>query len=189
MSEKIIKLILFFKIDVYLATFRNLVHIAEMRRLERKCGFKIKYINQGFNGVKIACKDPQYKKFSIHPTSHLKSDTFIECSGGVTIGRYFHTGKGLTIYSTNHNYNSEKFIPYDEVTIVKPVVIEDFVWCGANVTIVPGVTVGEGAVIGSGAVVTKNVPKGAIVGGNPAIVIKYRDMELYEKLKREERFF
>lgn len=39
---------------------------------------------------------------------------------------------------------------------------------GANATILPGVTIGEGAVVGSAAVVTKDVPAGAIVAGNPA---------------------
>lgn len=44
---------------------------------------------------------------------------------------------------------------------------------GANATILPGVTVGEGALVGAGSVVTKNIPAGAIVVGNPARVIRY----------------
>jgi len=43
---------------------------------------------------------------------------------------------------------------------------------GANSTLLPGVVIGEGAVVGSGAVVTKNVPAGATVVGNPARVLK-----------------
>lgn len=43
----------------------------------------------------------------------------IECSGGVEIGEYFHTGKGLTIFSINHNYDSAETIPYDEIDIEK----------------------------------------------------------------------
>lgn len=43
---------------------------------------------------------------------------------------------------------------------------------GANATIVCGVTIGEGAIVGAGSVVTKDVPPGAIVAGNPARIIR-----------------
>ena len=58
-----------------------------------------------------------------------------------------------------------------------------------NAIILKGVTIGEGAVIGMGAVVTKDVPKGAVMGGNPAKVIKYRDMERYEQLKQDGKIY
>lgn len=48
------------------------------------------------------------------------------------------------------------------------------VWIGANCIILDGLTIDDGAVIAAGAVVTKNVPPYAIVGGNPARIIKYR---------------
>lgn len=152
---------------------------------EKIANCKINFVPQGDGGVIIG--NPRF--FKIHETSHLKSNTYIECQGGVTIGRYFHTGRGLTIFSGNHNYNSNESIPYGKESILKPVIIKDFVWCGANVTICPGVTIGEGAVIGAGAVVTKDVPDCAIVGGNPAKVIKYRDIDLFNKLKQEKKFF
>lgn len=43
---------------------------------------------------------------------------------------------------------------------------------GANATLLPGITIGEGAMIGAGAVVTKDVPAGVTVVGNPARVVK-----------------
>lgn len=54
------------------------------------------------------------------------------------------------------------------------VAIEDDVWVGARVIILQGVTIGRGAIIGAGAVVTKRVPPYAIVGGNPAKLIRFR---------------
>lgn len=155
-------------------------------KIEKKHGLKINFVNQGNGGIKIA---GDFKKFKIDSTSHLKSGTFIECSGGVEIGKYFHTGRGLTIFSTNHNYQSENSIPYDHIVIRKPVIIKDFVWLGSNVTIVPGVTIGEGVVVGSGAVVTKNIPDYAIIGGNPAQVIKFRDIDLFKDLKNKGSFY
>ena len=43
---------------------------------------------------------------------------------------------------------------------------------GANATILPGVTIGEGAIVGAGAVVTKDVPAGTVVIGNPAKIVR-----------------
>lgn len=48
---------------------------------------------------------------------------------------------------------------------------------GANSVILPGITIGENALVGAGSVVTKNVPNNAIVAGNPARIIKYRDKD------------
>lgn len=53
-------------------------------------------------------------------------------------------------------------------------VIEDDVWIGYEATVMPGVKIGSGAIIASKSVVTKDVPPYAVVGGNPAQVIRMR---------------
>ena len=53
-----------------------------------------------------------------------------------------------------------------------PIDIEDNVWIGANVSILPGVTIGENSIIGAGSVVTKNIPKNTIAVGSPCKVIR-----------------
>jgi len=63
------------------------------------------------------------------------------------------------------------------------IIVKDDVWIGSNAIICSGVTIGQGAIIAAGAVVTKDVEPYAIVGGNPAKVIKYRfDEEIRKKL-------
>lgn len=158
---------------------------AKLHRYRAK-GVKLKFVPQGGYDLHI---DGDIGNFVIDETSHLKSGAFIECSGGVSIGRYFHTGRSLTIFSVKHIYKDAKSIPYGDAIESSPVTIQDFVWCGANVTIMPGVIIGEGAIIGAGTVITKNIPPLAIVGGFPARIIKYRDKLNFEALKREKSFF
>ena len=94
----------------------------------------------------------------------------------------------IQIFTRNHNYNSDdlKYLPYDERFNSKKVVIGKYVWIGANVLILPGVNIGDGSVIAAGSVVSKDVPKCAVVAGNPAKVVKYRNMEIYESLEQNE---
>lgn len=116
---------------------------------------------------------------------------FVKGEGKVTIGNGSIISKNVEIWSSNHNYNSTDLgaIPYDKRMVSKPVTIGENVWIGSRVTIVPGVTIGEGAVVGAGAVVTKDIPIGAVVGGNPASILKYRNMELYWQLKNQNKIY
>ncbi|MEZ8310896.1 hypothetical protein OAA_10285 [Vibrio cyclitrophicus 1F175] len=52
----------------------------------------------------------------------------------------------------------------------KDIIIENGVWIGVNSTILPGVTIGEKSIVAAGSIVTKNVPSGVLVAGNPAVV-------------------
>ncbi len=53
-------------------------------------------------------------------------------------------------------------------------VVGNDVWIGYGVTVMPGVTIGDGAIVATASVVARDVPPYAIVGGNPAQVIRYR---------------
>jgi acetyltransferase-like isoleucine patch superfamily enzyme len=59
--------------------------------------------------------------------------------------------------------------------VSKPIHIREGAWLGFNAIILKGVTIGKGAVVGAGSVVVKDVPDYAVVGGNPAVVLKYTD--------------
>lgn len=112
----------------------------------------------------------------------------IQGHGNVTIGNNFHSGIECMVITDIHNYNKGIAIPYDNTIISKDIIIEDNVWLGNRVMILPGVTIEEGAIIQAGSVVVNNIPKYAIAGGHPAKVFKYRDIEHYEKLKKEKKF-
>ncbi len=95
--------------------------------------------------------------------------------GTVTIGNDVMMGPEVYIYTKNHNHNRTD-IPmiqqgYEDE---KPVIVEDDVWIGSRVTILPGITVGKGSILGASAVVVKDVPPYSVVAGNPAKVVKSR---------------
>ena len=97
-------------------------------------------------------------------------------AGGVSIGKDVMMGPECYIYTRNHSFSSlDKPMRLQGYEKGRPVVIEDDVWIGARVTILPGVRVGKGAVIGAASVVTKDVPQYAVVGGNPAKILKFRN--------------
>lgn len=111
----------------------------------------------------------------------------IKGEGEVSFGDYFHSGYGCLIETDSHNYEGTK-IPYDTTIRRYRIVIKDFVWFGDRVLVCGNVTIGEGAIIAAGSVVVKDVPDFAIVGGNPAKVIKYRDIEHFMELKKKKLF-
>lgn len=95
--------------------------------------------------------------------------------GPVTIGNDVMMGPRCTILTRNHHIEDvTRPMSVQGFGEYQPVVIEDDVWIGANVTIMPGVTVGTGSVLAAGAVVVRDVPPYAIVGGVPAVVLRYR---------------
>ena len=69
----------------------------------------------------------------------------------------------------------------------KKIVIEDNVWLGSNVVVLPGVTIGANSVIGAGAVVTKNIPANSLAMGVPCRVVREitdEDKKFYDGGKR-----
>ena len=118
----------------------------------------------------------------------LNGDCYINAQGGVSIGRYCHIAKGLTVLSSNHNFRSQISIPYDCNDVLKAVNIGEAVWIGANVSISPGSRIGDGAILALGAVVRGEVPACAIVAGNPAQVVGWRDRDLFQHLQKKGAF-
>lgn len=96
----------------------------------------------------------------------------------IKIGKDVMMGPETLIIGRNQNHR------FDDLSIpmrlqgykdTPPVVIEDDVWLGARVIVLPGIRIGTGAIIGAGAIVTKDIPPFAICVGNPARIIKFRN--------------
>lgn len=113
-------------------------------------------------------------------TSIPKGSTLYCTEAPLTIGKKVIFGPRPTIITGDHRIDiigkhiidvtvHEK-LPENDL----PIVIEDGVWIGANVTILKGVTIGRGSVVAAGAVVTKSCAPYSIIGGVPAKLIKMR---------------
>jgi len=96
--------------------------------------------------------------------------------GPVTIGRNVMMGEDVIVITRNHQF-SWTDIPMIEQGYQEwqPVTIGDNVWIGARVIILGGVSIGSGVIIGAGAVVSKDIPNYAVVVGNPARIVRYRN--------------
>lgn len=95
-----------------------------------------------------------------------------------------HRTEWITTFPFGHVFEDQ--FPHSKEghpTSKGPVIIGNDVWIGYNSTIMSGITIGDGAVIAANSHVVRNVPPYAIVGGNPAQIIKYRfDEETINKL-------
>lgn len=98
-----------------------------------------------------------------------------EINGPVTIGKNVLMGPEVVVYTSNHRYEDPNVpIVMQGFSPAERVVIEDDVWIGRRVMIMPGCHIGTGSVLAAGAVVTRDVPEYSIVGGVPAKVIGTR---------------
>ena len=113
---------------------------------------------------------PNIQALSIlHP---ITIGNFCSIARDVTFQEYFHDPSRLTTYYIGRNFFGQDV--QNEVISKGPITIGSDVWIGTGVQVLSGVEIGHGAIVGANAVVTKDIPPYAIVGGNPARIIKYR---------------
>ena len=139
----------------------------------KKCGKKVS-LGKGYTFVGI-------KNIEIGSNVSIGDNAyFVTTRANIIIKDNVMFGPNVTIVTGNHRTNIQGrpmiSITDDEKEPEndQDVVLSGDNWIGAGAIILKGVTIGEGAVVAAGAVVTKDVPSNAIVGGNPAKVIKYR---------------
>jgi maltose O-acetyltransferase len=128
----------------------------------------------GSLGADVVVRPPFYCDYGYNV--HLGRGTFLNYNCVVLdvcwieIGALCQIGPGVHVYAADHP--RDPALRRQGWECGKPVRIGDNVWIGGGAIILPGTTIGDDAIVGAGSVVTRDVPPGATVGGNPARVLR-----------------
>ena len=110
------------------------------------------------------------KGLQVGDQTTISAECYLDLAAPIQIGNRVNFGPQVMIITGTHQIGHTE----NRLGKLSPdtVVIQDGVWIGARVTILPGVTIGTGAVVGAGALVIRDVPPNTIVAGIPAKVIR-----------------
>jgi acetyltransferase-like isoleucine patch superfamily enzyme len=119
----------------------------------------------------VTIKYPDEIRLGHHVT--INTGCFVVGLGGLSMGDDVMLGAGTKIVTTAHGRSTD--LPMQRQRLeTRPIVIEDDVWLGFDVKVLPGAVIRKGAVLGAGSVVTSEIPAFAIAAGIPAKVIGSR---------------
>ncbi|WP_254528739.1 MULTISPECIES: acyltransferase [unclassified Sphingobacterium] len=141
------------------------------------------------NDISIGCRFLFPENIQLGSNIYIGPNAEVNGLGGIIIKDGVIIGPNLIIHSANHNYKDSKYLPYDELFEFRKVIINENVWIGGNVIVVPGAEIGEGCIVGAGTVVSGKIPPLSIIVGNPCKIIKQRDSEHYFKLKNNNQIY
>lgn len=139
--------------------------------------FKTEIVGSGYIAIGhfLMSKGPLYLKsvkggkMTIGENVFFNHNCSITCAERIVIGNDCMFANNIVIIDHDHEIGKDGVM---ETLVSQPILIDDRVWCGANVTITKGVHIGAGAVIGANAVVVTDVEAHSIVAGVPAKKIK-----------------
>lgn len=173
-----------------------LVFLYRFKRLRKLCWRYANFFEGGqFYSATMRKILKQYFDLDVGAYSYGSCMIPGEFPRGVKVGRYVSIAEGVKVYLRNHPYKRLSMHPFfynstlgyvkkDTIT-QNTLTIGHDVWVGYGAIITPSCnTIQNGAVIAAGSVVTKDVPAYAVVGGNPAAIIRYRfDEETIAKVE------
>lgn len=130
---------------------------------------------------------PQYAHVNMSKSENIEIGERVSIGGNVIlsadspiyIGNDTMIASRVIINTATHDYHNH---PMWRERISRPIYIGKHVWIGSGAIILPGVKINDYSVIGAGSVVTKHVPEKAIIAGNPAKLIKFRENIIFDDL-------
>lgn len=158
-------------------------------------GKKFIEVGRGFTtgfGCRIeSYPDSNQKTLFIGENFQMNDYVHITAMESIRIGKNVLLASKIYISDCSHgSYAGDQYdsspteIPKDRKMFSKPVIIEDNVWLGEFVSVLPGVTIGQGTIVGANSVVSKSLPSNVIAVGTPAKPIKKYNFEIqrWEKI-------
>jgi acetyltransferase-like isoleucine patch superfamily enzyme len=113
---------------------------------------------------------------------YVGPNTTFYCRGRLEIEDHVIISAEVIVMTSMHRYQGAAMLPYDEIELLRSVRIGRGSWIGMRAIILSGVELGEGCIIGAGSVVTRSWEDGSIIAGNPAKLVKRRDMAEFRRL-------
>ena len=113
-----------------------------------------------------------YNLLELAENAEINTGCFLLVKDKIVIGENSTLAYGVTVLTSANPNGPKNKLASIYPKLKAPVIIGEDVWVGANATILPGVTIDDFSVVAAGSVVTKNVPSGVLVAGNPAVIKK-----------------
>ena len=153
------------------------------------------YLGSGSGiGIPADIKEPKNIYLYDHVNIGRRSTIMAVGKSRFVMKNHSGTAEGLIVITSNHLQKKGTFrTGGNEDNIYRDIIVEEDVWIGANVTLLPGAHIGRGAIIGAGSIIRTEVPPYAIMIGNPAYITGFKysvagilkhEQMLYEEKER-----
>lgn len=138
--------------------------------VNRSCPWPVHYTSRVLASENITLGRRVARSFAI------SGGCYIQAFNGIRFGDDVLFAPGVKIISSDHDAKDGDWVSHIPEP---PISLGDHCWIGTNAVILPGVTLGKNVIVGAGAVVTKSFPDDVIIVGNPARILRNREVHIY----------
>lgn len=140
--------------------------VQKILRVNKSIPFMLHYTSRINDPKGIEIEDSEESN-TVYQCFASSNGCYLNAFNGIKIAKNVMFASGVKLISANHDFTDRK-----KHIKTNPIIIEENVWLGANVVVLPGVKIGKNSIVGAGSVVTKDIELNVIVVGNPAKKLK-----------------
>lgn len=153
--------------------FRKLLLSIPLFNRKAMC-YKLLGVNYLMGGGRISPHTlvGDYRHLYLHSNAEINKGCFLLAKERIEIGENSTLAYGVTVLTSANPNGPKNELAKLYPAMTAPVIIGANCWIGANATLLPGVSIGDFSIVAAGSIVTKSVPSGVLVAGNPAVIKK-----------------